>query len=290
MLGLARVFASMIGCLVLFASPAYSGTTPQVDVETRSSWASPGRPEAEVLLRNAGTRPVEFSMRLGRGKNGKRIVCDKDLRSLDPNFHRRFDDRIGISRIMTSGVIAAGGWAHRSYPVGAAGLVPPCVVPYIVGLADGTELEGVISIPGEEPAWGPTEVTENSVTAELGVEKDERFGPRVITRLLVRNRQKATALLRIEDRTLVCPTGLSASWALRDSVLPGQDVGPMLVEPGGWATFVDAIVLSDRSRSGECTVKFSLSAFGEKGFVPAGSFEFPLQQDGTYDVPLVHRK
>lgn len=289
----ARVVLSFLSTLVFVALPPRPGMAADgaIAVESTSSWMTPARPEVHLLLRNRTAQPIEFSLRLGRGSAGESVHCAADLREVDPNFVERFDRLAAISRMMTSGVIPPNGWVHRSYPVGASGGVPPCQVPYVVGSDHPSEIvTGTIEVPRAAEAWEGVDVGKESLTWESMVEEDQRYGERVITRLLVQNRDKLPILVSASERALSCKEGADARWALQDSVIQGENIGPALIGVGGWIVLVDAIELANRDDAAKCEAVIQLSAFTKSGTKPVATAKFSLAPSGRFSVPFVRKQ
>jgi hypothetical protein len=281
----------MVLAVIGAAAPGAGASESGIDVQSRSSWMTPGQPEVHLLLRNPTDRAVEFSLRLGRGSQGKRTQCSKDLVDVDPGFVRRFDGRLGISRIATSGTIPARGWTHRAFAVGAGGMVAPCEVPYVLGLDNPSRtIEGTVTVPGAQPHWEGVAVDEGDLEWESLVESNERQPQRVNARLLLRNRAAHSILVSISERSLNCPEGVAARWALQDSVLQGENIGPGVISAGSWIVFADQIEFDDVANATRCSARIQVSAFTKEGVRPVVSAQFQLAPTSVYSVPFVHAK
>lgn len=281
----------LLTVIAVVAPEASSASETEIDVQSSSSWMTPGQPEVHLLLQNPTDRPVEFSLRLGRGRQGKRTQCSKDLADLDPGFVHRFDGRLGISRAATSGTIPAKGWTHRAFVVGAGGMVAPCEVPYVLGLDNPSRtIEGTVAVPPAQLHWEGVPVHEGDLEWESLVESNERQPQSVIVRLLLRNRSARPILASVSERSLNCPEGVTARWALQDSVLQGENIGPGVIGAGSWIVFVDQIDFDNVANAKQCSARIEVSAFTNEGTQPAVSAQFQLVPTGVYSVPFVHVK
>jgi hypothetical protein len=269
-------------CLVTAASGADS---TRVEVLSRTTWATPGRPEVHLLLRNPGDEAVPFSLRLGHIPGGARVSCAADLESVESDFSSRFTGWSGLSRGVVRGVIPPQGWAHRSFIIGAQGWLPPCEVPYRLDLEEGGELgarsEGTIHVG--KPEWvSRGNIGSESFDWEAMVETDEVHDRRVISRLLVRNSGEEPAHLLVTARHLQCQNGERLEWALHHAAVQGEDVGPFALPPGGWAVFAAPIAVSNAAKLDRCTASIEISADTEAGLRPVETVEFPLKPTGFF--------
>lgn len=282
-----RVVAVIVALLVVLAS--HGAEADPLEIETGATWMTPGQPEVHVLLRNSSDQAVDFTLWLGRGRGKRRVECAQDLRTVDPSFYRRFDRLIGISQVMTSGIVPARGWAHRAFPVGAGGSVPPCRVPFSMQ-ADGADvIEGEIEVPAAPPADSALSPGEASISPEVMVERDRLDRRRVIIRLLVRNNGPKPTRVSITDREIHC-SDATVNWALHYGAVQGEDVGPTVVAPGGWAVFVDAANLADEAKVESCRGKIQLSAFVDGDMAPVARAEFSLVPTGEFGIPNVRER
>ena len=147
---------------------------------------------------------------------------------------RRFDT---LFAARSSGIVPAGGWAHRELILGSDGSVGPCTVPYVVEFGNDkpSRIEGVIHVPRSPqvdvsgfsvPAgWG---------NAEAMIESRPLPG-RYILRILVRNLSASMLSILVNDRQLVCESGGRAAWDLHGGVPAESGVGPAWVSADGWA-------------------------------------------------------
>jgi hypothetical protein len=274
--------------LVLLSQGAAADSIMKASIESTVTWMTGAQPEVHLLIENKTDRSIEFSSRLGRGKGGG-TSCAGNLDAVDPRFNERFDRRLGISRIMTTGTIPARGWAHRSYPVGESGLVPPCDVPYAISV-DGAELSGVVHVAFERPTWEGAEVTARSLVVAHAVEENRYAPPGVIVRSLVRNQERTPIYILMSRRDIECAPGHAGRFSLHETVLQGEDVGPAVVPPSGWLVFVNDVAL-DRSEDAKmCSIRVELSALTKQGMRRVVESEISLAPSGAFGVPLVRTR
>jgi len=282
-----RTVAAIVSVLVALASPGAGGGP--LEIETGTTWMTPAQPEVHVLLMNPSDQAVDFTLWLGRGRGTRKLECARDLRGVDPNFYRRFDRLIGISQVMTSGTVPARGWAHRAFPIGAGGGVPPCRVPFSMQAEGSDVISGDIDVPADPPADNAVSLGEVAISMQAMTERDRLDRQKVILRLLVRNNGPKSTRVAITDRGIHC-SDATVGWVLHFGSLQGEDVGPTVVEPGGWAVFVDAARLGNAAKVELCRGKIQLSAFVDGDMEPVAEAEFSLAPTGEFGIPNVRQR
>jgi hypothetical protein len=273
--------------LVFSTSLAWAGVD-DLEVAARVSWMTPAQPEVHLLLKNPTDKPIEFSLWLGRGRGKRKTTCRANLSTVDPNFYQRFDRNIGISRVMTEGVVPAKGWTHRSYLVGASGGVAPCEVPFTLG-SNGKTIEGEVSIPEERETGRPAPSAGVSLTWERVIEESRVADDSLIVRLLVRNRGTHPIWASITARELSCRAG-AISWRAHYGTIQGEAVGPAVVQPGEWIVFADVVDLAPGQDPKECSARLQISVLTEGGLRNVELAEFDLKPAGEFGVPNVRGK
>lgn len=74
-------FIAIVPCsllAVVTTAVAHAGSA-HVEVLSRVTWATAGKPEVHLLLRNPGDEPIPFSLRFGHIPGGPRVSCAADL-------------------------------------------------------------------------------------------------------------------------------------------------------------------------------------------------------------------
>lgn len=279
---IAIVLCSLLAVLV---SGTAGADSKQVEVLSRTTWATAGKPEVHLLLRNLGDTAIPFSLRFGHIPGGARVSCAADLEKVEPDFSSRFTGWSGLSRGVVRGVIPPRGWAHRSFIVGAKGWLPPCEVPYRLDLERAGDLaersEGAIHVG--KPEWVPRgNILGENFEWQAMVETDEVYDRRIVSRLLVRNLGGEPAHLLITGRNLRCEDGERLGWALHHAAVQGEDVGPFALPPGGWAVFAAPIAVPNGAKLGRCTASMEISADTETGLRPVETVKFPLEPTGLF--------
>jgi hypothetical protein len=266
----------------------------RLEVESRSSWATPAQPEVHLLLRNPTDDEVVFTLWLGAIPGKSEVRCARQVTDVDPDFLSRFYYWNGISNGPTRGVVPPKGWTHRSLIVGESGGVAPCDVPYRLEIERGKDeiaevIEGSVRVerPGL-PQRG--EVSNSGIEWSSVVERDRLYEPRLIARLLVTNRESHPIWVLLDDRRLSCSEGEPATWALHHATVQGEDVGPYELAPGGWAVFTAAVNVPKSTRPESCRASMEIVADTPAGLRPVRAAEFPLAPVGFSDAATKGRR
>lgn len=269
--------------LSLLITPGAEGSTNNgLSVEARTTWATPAQPEVHLLLRNSTGEVIPFALWIGSMPGDEEIECAGTMQGIHPKPFTRFAYWNGISNGHSTGFVPPHGWAHRSLVLGVHGLLAPCNIPYKLVLLDDDGatrevIEGQIEVVDPLP-FDRGEASERGVKSSAIVEKDERYDRRLIVRTLVENKEDHPLVVLVGSRTLECPEGVRAGWALSHATVQGEDVGPFQIRPGKWAVFVAAVdVLSDVGVE-RCRASFDLFADTPQGLRSLGPISFPLEK------------
>ncbi len=269
-----------ISLSLLFILGAEGGNNNGLSVEARTTWATPAQPEVHLLLRNPTEKAVPFALWIGSMPGDEDIECAGTMQGVHPKPFTRFAYWNGISTGHSTGFVPPDGWAHRSLVLGVHGLLAPCRVPYKLVLLDDEgatreAINGEIEV-GDPLPFDRGKATNGGVSSSVVVEKDERYDRRLIVRTLVENKGGHPLVVLVGSRTLDCPEGVRAGWALSHATVQGEDVGPFEIQPGKWAVFVTGVdVLSDMGVE-RCRASFDLLADTPQGLLGLGTTSFPL--------------
>jgi len=260
---------------------ATRGESEGLSVESRTTWATPAQPEVHLVLRNPTQKAIPFALWIGSMPGNEDVECAGTMEGIYPRPFTRFAYWNGISTGQSTGFVPPNGWTHRSLVLGVYGLLAPCKVPYRLVLLDDKGatrevVDGKIEVGSPVP-FERGEGSDHSVHASAVVEEDERYDRRLILRTLVENRAEHPLVVLVGSRTLNCPQGAIAGWAVSHATVQGEDVGPFQIQPGKWAVFVAAVdVLSDKGVE-ECRASFDLFADTPEGLRGLGRTSFLLE-------------
>ncbi len=284
----------LVTITALLGSASVSADPTRLEIDSRSSWATPAQPEVHLLLRNPTEDPVLFTLWLGATPGGPELQCARQVEGADPDFLSRFHYWNGVSYGQTRGVVPPKGWTHRSLLVGESGGIVPCEVPYRLEIEKGKDEiaevnEGTIRV--EKP--GPPQrgsVSKDSVEWLALVERDRLYEPRLITRLLVTNQEEHPIVIMVDHRHLECSEGEPATWALHHATVQGEDVGPFELSTGGWAVFVAAVNVPKSTPPESCRASMTIVADTSSGRQPIRRVEFSLAPTGFSDAATKGRR
>lgn len=294
--GSARMESFHIGwkaLAVLVGACTSDGFASPLHVEQWSTVSTAARPEVHLLLRNASSRPMNFTLELAGVRGGPGLDC-AGTNTPEPDFLTRFHYWNGVSFADSRGLIPAHGWTHRAIVLGELGVIPPCEVPYRLQVEDSegetaATVQGVIVVPVAGPAVR-ADASASDISWEAMVEWHRLYSGRIVARLAVKNKRDHGIVVQLDHRTLSCEGSGSASWAGHHGVVQGEDVGPLQIDANSWGVFVAAIDIWNTDDPAKCTASADLLVDTERGLRRIERLEFPLSPEGFLDAATKGRR
>jgi len=253
------------------------------DVEIATTWMTPFGPEVHVLLTNNSLEPVPFSVGFIQDKDVRK-VCESDLKTLDSNFHHRYEKGARRQPSNTAGIIEPSSWSHRHFVVGATGGVSPCSVNVIVRVGE-EHVERKIYFP-RNIYYPPTSTRDSKQLEVSTIVEKVRGSSDAYIRTRVENKDDKTAYLLVLDRLLNCKKNGRARWANAFSSLQGMNSGPVVLDESKWVVFVDIVESlenTDNAKS-QCSGSIVIGGYDEDyELIELSRSEFEIPYEiGTY--------
>ncbi len=281
-----RRFSTVALCLVISPVAAFAD---KVETMTALSWNSAAQPILNVLALNEGEASRTLNVVAPEA-----IRCNGEKIKSVPKQYRRFLDITNWHSPSTDGVVRAGSWLHRSFPLGLeAPLEGSCEATFrVTDKESGETIEsGRIDIPLEPPKREVSDLKNPAVSAEMLIEEDRDYPELLVVRVLARNNGQKGLVLYEEGRNVQCSDGCRIEWPMNGGVLQGEDSGPIWIGPGEWAAFVNVARFKRSSEAKPCTIDLRLSALHESGSrQEVARISGPLMPSGYISRPWRHRR
>jgi len=217
-----------------------------------SSFASPLGPEVHVRLHNTAGSRQGFAVVFGATPdNGALCLSGSETRV------SRNDQIRGARRQLLSymGTVESGAWVHEVLALGAYGGTLPCRV-VVTGLLGEREFVQTIDVEAPKPDfvgnWDENpDVSVDSKTSWYSYSwMHPLWRRKLIVKTLVTNVGDLPAYLFVMDRDLNCEKSLGARWATYDAYLQGLAFGSIVLNPGEWFVFSNAIDIGSQPTDG----------------------------------------
>jgi hypothetical protein len=149
---------------------------------------------------------------------------------------------------------------------------------------------GSLTFESQRPPLHGGSFSQRSLRIETEIERDAELDGVHLLRLLVWNQEAHDLLLFATNRSLSCVGRSDVQWALHQSVIQGEDIGPINVKAGEWGVFVHALRSAPDKTITGCRVSVEISGFDPDGGLRiVDSYEAELKREGKMSRPTVER-